>query len=585
MSEQAQSAAGQTRNARELWGSIKSRLRASERTRTITLTLLCAAAAALSAVLFMTAINVVSAGIYLRAANHGALVFVLVSLVAITTASLVTGWLLTRFSPDAAGSGIPQLKVAFWKELGFIPWRTVWVKFMAGVLSIGGGLSLGREGPSVFVGGGIASCLAGVLGVPKRGRRLASVVGASAGLAAAFNTPMGAIAFALEEVVGDFTSRMVGRIMLACVLGALVVHALVGPQPAFTLPSVREPRLTIYGAVLLVAVCATLAAGIFQAGILRVRRRMRALTALPAWVHPCLGGLVTWGIGIVVFLCIGKTGIFGLGYGDLSGALVGGLPGSAAVLLLAGKLVATVVCYGTGGCGGIFSPTLFLGGMTGFAVAGLIGTWHPLAHDEAVLLASVGMCACLGATVRAPWSALLIVFEMTHEFAVVPALLIATLVSQTVIRAFGSENFYDAMLLQDGHVIHAVAPPRTLADWDSMPVSTIATPKPVILPDLNPETLAKTLRSSPYRLFPVLVPAGAYGVVDRADMELALKEGRQPVVHEIIVVRGDQTVREVSRMFIRSARGIILVAGPSDQLPAGLVTLHDLLRAQTALQE
>ena len=103
---------------------------------------------------------------------------------------LLVGFLLTTFCPDAAGSGIPQLKLAFWKDFGVVPWRVVWVKFVAGVLSLGGGASLGREGPSVQIAGATASCMAGWLGEPKHNRRPAAAAGAAAGLAAAFNTPL-----------------------------------------------------------------------------------------------------------------------------------------------------------------------------------------------------------------------------------------------------------------------------------------------------------------------------------------------------------------------------------------------------------
>src|SRR5262249_22275865 len=126
--------------------------------------------------------------------------FLLGSLVVIIATSLLVGFLLTKFAPEASGSGIPQLKLAFWKDFGVVPWRVVWVKFVAGVLSIGGGCSLGREGPSVQLAGGVASNLAGLLGEAKQKRRMAAAAGAAAGLAAAFNTPLAAVTFVLEEI-------------------------------------------------------------------------------------------------------------------------------------------------------------------------------------------------------------------------------------------------------------------------------------------------------------------------------------------------------------------------------------------------
>ena len=118
--------------------------------------------------------------------------FLIGSLAIIVVSSLLMGWLLNSFCREAAGSGIPQLKLAFWKDFGTVPWRVAWVKFIAGIVSIGGGQSLGREGPSVQLAGAVSSNLAGLAGEAKQNRRLAAAAGAAAGLAAAFNTPLAA---------------------------------------------------------------------------------------------------------------------------------------------------------------------------------------------------------------------------------------------------------------------------------------------------------------------------------------------------------------------------------------------------------
>ena len=174
---------------------------------------------------------------FARLARESFETFAAGTLVVILVTSLAVGFLLSSFYPEAAGSGIPQLKVAFWKDFGLVPWRVVWVKFVAGVLSLGGGASLGREGPSVQIAGATASCLAGGLGEPKHLRRPAAAAGAAAGLAAAFNTPLAAVTFVLEELIGDLNGRFLGSILLAAFIGALV-----GAQPAFRLAPVSWPR-------------------------------------------------------------------------------------------------------------------------------------------------------------------------------------------------------------------------------------------------------------------------------------------------------------------------------------------------------
>ncbi len=164
-------------------------------TRNILLTCLYGLAAGLAAVAFQLLINVLYNATFVRLATESHLTFLIGSFVVMIGTALIAGFLLNSFCPDAAGSGIPQAKAAFWKDFGVISWRAVWVKFVAGVLAIGGGGSLGREGPSVHVASGVASNLAGLAGEAKQNRRSAMAAGAAAGLAAAFNAPLSAMAF------------------------------------------------------------------------------------------------------------------------------------------------------------------------------------------------------------------------------------------------------------------------------------------------------------------------------------------------------------------------------------------------------
>ena len=167
--------------------------------------------------------------------------FLIGSFCTIIGASLIVGFLLSNFCKDAAGSGIPQLKLAFWGDFGHVPWKVTWVKFTAGILSIGGGCSLGREGPSVQLASGVASNVAGLLGEPKQNRRHAASSGAAAGLAAAFNTPLAAITFVLEEIVQDLNSRFLGSVLLASVIGAFAVHSLSEKHPALEISAEGSP--------------------------------------------------------------------------------------------------------------------------------------------------------------------------------------------------------------------------------------------------------------------------------------------------------------------------------------------------------
>ena len=560
----------------------------------------------LCAVVFEVGISVFFNHTFIALAKQPTAVFLSVTFAQIVVTSLIAGFLLARFCPEAAGSGIPQLKLAFWKDFGYVPIKVAWVKFVAGILTVGGGASLGREGPTVQLAGGASSQLAGALGVAKNGRRLAAAAGAAAGLAAAFNAPLASITFVLEEIVEDLNSRLLGSILYAAVLGALTVEFFLGNRPAFDIQPINVPTWRGYLLSPVAAALAALVGVVFQKSTLGLRQSFRSqptMGKIPAWLRPALGGIVTWVIGVAIFLPSGHLGIFSLGYDDLTHGLNNELPWRLAALLLAGKLVATVVGYGTGGCGGIFAPNLFLGAMCGVALSGLSsGSGVGLTNDDHVLLTVVAMSACLGAVVRAPLTSILIVFEMTHEFALVPALLAGALISQTISRALLPHNFYEQVLLSDGHTMKTFMPPRDLRSWRQYPVSAIANYHPVILApeDLAPDKLAAALAANPhYERFPVAgsvdIPgsetadpavassAPPPGLLVRTEAEAALAAGRPAVVHPAPTCLREQPIGEAQMLLIESPHGMVLVLDAPAGKVVGLLTLHDLLRAQDSL--
>jgi CIC family chloride channel protein len=506
--------------------------------------------------------------------------FLIGSLAIIVVSSLLMGWLLNSFCREAAGSGIPQLKLAFWKDFGTVPWRVAWVKFVAGIVSIGGGQSLGREGPSVQLAGAVSSNLAGLAGEAKQNRRLAAAAGAAAGLAAAFNTPLAATTFVLEEIIGDLNSRLLGGVLLASVLGALVVHGVIGAQPSFTLTGAAAPSWVGYLLTPVVAALAGLVGVYFQKASLGLRGRMKSTRRVPGWLLPLAGGLITWGLGVAVFERTQRLGVFSLGYDDLSSALAGDIGWQLATVLLAAKFIATFTCYGFGGCGGIFSPTLFFGGMTGVALAGLVGLEWPMARADTLTLAVVGMSACLGAVVGAPVTGILIVFEMTHEFALVPVLMIGALVSQAISRKMNRENFYDALLTQDGYHIEHVRPPRDLQSWQQFPVSAIANFRPVIIRDLVPAKLQDVLKAHPYQRFPVVQGDKLTGILTRREAEAALRENRAPKLENATTCLPHQTVRKLQGLLVESPINFVVLVDDDGGKILGIITLHDLLRAE-----
>jgi chloride channel protein, CIC family len=374
-----------------------------------------------------------------------------------------------------------------------------------------------------------------------------------------------------------------GSVLLASVLGALIVQAVIGKQPAFTLSGVDAPSWVGYALTPVVAGLATMVGVYFQKAALGLRQRVKG-SRVPPWLTPCVGALVTWALGVTVFWNTGRLGVFGLGYDDLSSALAGSLATQIAVALLAAKFVATTCCYGFGGCGGIFSPCLFFGGLVGTIVAGLVGLEWSVARADVITLAVVGMSATLGGVVWAPVTGILIVFEMTHEFSLVPALMLGALVSQAISRKMNEENFYDALLVQDGHRIEHVRPPRDLQSWQQLPVWAILTDKPVVLSQLAPQEIQSTLKAHPYDRFPVLSNGKITGILTRIEAKAALAEGRTPKLEPAATCHANQTIRELQTLLIESTTGFVVVTDANESI-VGVITLHDLLRAEVQKAE
>jgi CIC family chloride channel protein len=373
--------------------------------------------------------------------------------------------------------------------------------------------------------------------------------------------------------------------LLASVIGAFVVHAFLGAQPAFDLPRIDEPTWRAYVIMPFCAALATLAGVIFQRCTLSLRARARKWRWLPPMWRPLLAGWLTWALGMAVYARTGKLGVFALGYDDLSDALRTGLVWKVALLLLVVKLIATIICYGLGGSGGIFSPHLFFGGMCGVAVAGICNHFIALNESDRILLAVGGMSACLGGVVQAPVTGVLIIFEMTHQFALVPGLMIAALVSQLIARRCNEENFYQAALTQDGHDMAHVVPPRDLRSWQNLPISAIAHFRPVIVTSLEPGSLASIFEGTPHQRYPVLRNGYLEGIVLRTDLEKARAENRPVNLVPAVTARPSQTIRECQLLLIESVCGLIVITDSDRGHPLAVVTLHDLLRAQTAISE
>lgn len=410
-------------------------------------------AAGLAAVLFHHAMVWLSDMMVTAPSQWRGWLFGLFVLAGMAAGAFITGVLMRHFAPDAPGSGIPQVKVAYHHRHLDFSWHLIWVKFLGGALSIGTGSSLGREGPTIHIGAAIASKVARFLGEDPAAKSNAICAGSAAGLAAAFSSPLAGVTLVLEEIAGGKNqNKFAGRSLLAAALGSSVVYALT--SGAACLPI--GPDLPMNWKVLWLSPLVALVAGgaglAFQGITLALRKKCKEWPfSQPAKLA---AGAFTGGIfALLAFGMTGHLGAFGLGEGDLLSALNNQIIWQVALCLLVAKLVATAACYGTGGCGGIFAPIIFFGGMAGVVVHGVLAPWLGLTAQEQTLLALVGMTACLGAVVRAPLTSILIVIEMTWQIHVLPALMVAAVIATFMNRMCFSANFYDAALKQDGITI------------------------------------------------------------------------------------------------------------------------------------
>ena len=413
-----------------------------------------ALAGSIGAVLFLRGANFIYNRIYPVLATESPLVFLAGSFLAITVAAAIVSYLLVVLMPSASGSGIPQVKAAYRNQNGSLPFRSTIVRFLANMIGLGGGFSLGSEGPTVYLGASIASNCARAAKVIPRRRKIICAAGAGAGLAAAFNTPIASVIFIIEELVDRLNPRQIGGLLLACVIGAYTSWLVVGRHPAFAIPTPQGVSTIAYILTPLVALVAAMTGRWFQSRTLAARKKVRQWKMRP-WLRPIVGGWCVWILGSAVFLASGRLGVFGFGYGDLRAALNGEIAWHVALLILLAKLLATIIAYATAGCGGVFAPSLFFGTMVGYSIAGIakcLGA--PIGPQGILLLSLIGMSSCFGALDRAPLTAVLIVFEMTGCYEIIPALMIGTVVSQSYSYYLSDKvSFYDAILRQDGIVL------------------------------------------------------------------------------------------------------------------------------------
>jgi CIC family chloride channel protein len=358
--------------------------------------------------------------------------------------SLGMGYLLYRYFPDARGSGVPQTKAALFARNGYISLRTVLGKFACTATTLASGIPLGREGPSVQVGAGIASVLGRKLGLRQEKVKALVPVGAAAAIAAAFNTPMAAVVFSLEEVMGDLNAPVLGSVVLASATSWMVLRLLLGNNPLFHVPQYELVHPLEFAIYAVLGVAGGLLSAAFTKLLLGMRKKFLLLPRKTRWWHPVTGGITVGLMGLFVPQALG------VGYGYVGDALNNNMALKLMALLVVLKLFGITISYASGNAGGIFGPALFLGAMLGGTIGSIAHHFLPASTALPGAYALVGMGALFAGIVRAPMTSVLMIFEMTHDYAVIVPLMIANLASLFISSRLQKEPIYEALAHQDG---------------------------------------------------------------------------------------------------------------------------------------
>jgi len=404
----------------------------------LALTIVIAVIAGLSAVLFTLAIQGTQHFLFGLSPSWMRLLLVP------TLVSLLTGFLLAKFFPGARGSGVPQTKAAYHLQGGRIEAAIPFGKFLTGALCVGSGHSMGREGPSVQIGAGLASAIGRLFQLsPERTKSLVPV-GAAAALAAAFNTPVAAVIFSLEEIIGDMNAPLIGTTVVASVTAVIVERSILGDEVLFRVPAyhlahpaelIGYAGLGILGGLISVAFCK---------GLLRLRAFFLGLPARTLILQPAAGGLAA---GVMLMFV---PQVMGVGYSYVDQAMSGGLLLKAMILLCVAKVIATIVSYASGNAGGIFAPSLFIGAMAGGAFGMAMQRFAPFPTGGSGAYALVGMGVLFAGIIRAPMTSVFMIFELTQDYQILVPLMVANMLSLLISKHFQPTPVYQALLEQTG---------------------------------------------------------------------------------------------------------------------------------------
>lgn len=455
-----------------------------------------------------------------------------------TLTGLVVAVLVMRVFPQTRGSGVNQTKAALYIYNGNIPIRTAVGKFITAAMAIGSGHSLGPEDPSLQIGASLASAIGRGMRLSRDRMRLIAPVGAAAGLAAAFNAPISAVLFVIEEVIGRWSAGILGSVVLSAISSVVVMRWFLGSESMFRIPPVQLEHPSELIAYCILGVAGGIASVIFAGGIAALRPRLKALPRWTQYFQPAVAGLI---IGIIAVL--GAPQVMGAGYEYIDQAMHGQFTWQMLGILAGLKIIATLLSFVSGTPGGMFAPTLFIGAMLGAAVGGVEHAVLPHLTGSPGTYALVGMGVLFAGFLRAPMTSVFMVLEVSGNYSIILPVIVANTIGYVISRSLRPIPIFDVLTRQDGLDLPSMEEQReegVLHVEDAM--------QPVKVPVLDPkETVEQALReaqtSGAEAVLVRLHPSGWSSVsvhdlqtmldteVGGATLSSILKNGRIPYVH------------------------------------------------------
>ena len=461
----------------------------------------------------------------------------------------VVGPLIFFFAREAKGHGVPEVMEAVAMRSGVIRKRVVIVKSLASAVCMGSGGSVGREGPIVQIGAAIGSALGQILSVS--GNRLRNLVGcgAAAGIAATFNAPIAGAIFALEVILGEFEMGTFGPIVLASVMATVVSRAFLGNYPAFNIPQYNLVSIWEIPAYLVMGFLAGLVALLFTKTLYKSEDLWDELK-VPEYVKPALGGLAIGSLSVFF------PQILGVGYETITVALLGRVPWFLLFILVFVKIAATSLTIGSGGSGGIFAPSLFIGAMMGGIYGHIVHHLFPYVTASSGAYSLVGMGAIVAGTTHAPITAILIIFELTDDYHIILPLMMTCIVSALTASQLKRASIYTMKLLRRGIDVRAGKEVNILK---SLLVRDFMVRDVVIVSEImSLDSLLHLIKESTHLYFPVLnSKEELVGIISLRDIRpILLEEGLMDLViakdimtEDVITLTTDENLNDAMGKF------------------------------------